>query len=294
MFSITGATGRVGSAAADALLTRGEDVRVVVRDEARGRRWVERGAEVAVADLDDRSALAQAIEGSDGVFVLLPFDLGAVDFEAETSARVRSIAGAVADSRVPHVVALSSLGAHLPAGTGPIVGLHDLEEALRATGATVTALRPGHFQEKVGDVLDAALGAGMYPVLAGSADVAKPMVATRDIGAVVAEVLASRPVADEVVDLLGPPYTEREVAELLGRELGRPLEVVVVPGAGWRAALVDSGLPPHVAEVLLGLYDADDHGGLLVPRGDRVVRCPTDLATTIRAVVAAPAPARSR
>jgi len=45
---------------------------------------------------------------------------------------------------------LSSVGADLPSGTGPIRGLNYLENALRAAGVQLTAIRAGYFQENLG------------------------------------------------------------------------------------------------------------------------------------------------
>ncbi len=189
MYAIPGVTGHVGGAAARELLRRGEQVRAVVRDPAKGAEWAAAGAEVAVADLGDRKALAEALRDCAGAFVLLPTDTAAADPDAAHRATAETIADAVRDSGVPHVVALSSVGADLAEGTGPIRWLHHLENVLRATGAQVTAVRSGHFQEKVELILGAVLGAGVYPVFAESADVPTPMIATRDIGSAVADLL---------------------------------------------------------------------------------------------------------
>lgn len=288
MHVIAGATGRVGSAAAAALLAAGADTRVLVRGAARGAAWADRGAEVAVADLTDRAALTAALTDADGLFALLPFDLTAPDLGAHARTLTDAVAGAVRDSGVRHVVVLSSGGADLPSGTGPVVGLHDLEVALRATGAGVTAVRPGHFQEKVADVLDLARDTGVYPVLAASADTAHPLVATRDVGAVVARALLEPPDRSQVLDVLGPVATEREVAAVLGAALGRALEVVTVPEPAWADALVDAGLPRHAAEAVAELYRADDRG-LLAPRGDRVEHGTTPLAETVARLAGTPA-----
>jgi uncharacterized protein YbjT (DUF2867 family) len=288
MHVIAGATGRVGSAAAAALLAAGADTRVLVRDAARGAAWADRGADVAVADLSDRGALTAALTDADGLFALLPFDLTAPDLRAHARTLTDAVAGAVRESGVRHVVVLSSGGADLPNGTGPIVGLHDLEVALRATGAVVTAVRPGHFQEKVADVLDLARDTGVYPVLAASADSPHPLVATRDVGAVVARALLDPPDRSQVLDVLGPVATEREVAAVLAAALGRDLDVVTVPEPAWADALVDAGLPRHAAEAVAELYRADDRG-LLAPRGDRVEHGTTPLAETVARLVAAPA-----
>lgn len=282
MYAITGATGHVGGATARALLEHGAPVRVVVRDPAKGEAWSALGAEVAVADYTDEAAMVAALAGCRGAFVMLP-TLPSGD-DAEHRRLAESIAAAVAASGVAHVVMLSSIGADLPAGTGPIRWLHHLEQRLRATGATLTALRSPHFQEKVELVLGAATEAGVYPVFADSADVAVPMVATRDIGAAAAAALLSPPAASEVVDLDAPSWTEHQVAELLGAVLRTQLQVVTIPQAGWLGAMTDAGVPAQLAAELVAMYDADNRG-LLVPRGDRTFPCLTPLDETLRQLV---------
>ena len=72
MYAITGVTGHVGGAAARELLAAGAPVRAVVRDPEKGQAWAALGAEVAVADFTDRTALAAALAGCRGAFVMLP------------------------------------------------------------------------------------------------------------------------------------------------------------------------------------------------------------------------------
>lgn len=280
MYAIAGATGRVGSAVAESLLAAGADVRVLVRRQADAETWHAQGAEARVVVLEDRVRLGDALEGCTGFFVLLPFDLGADDLDAYADALIASIAGAVSDQRTPHVVMLSSGGADLAAGTGPITGLHRLEQALLATGATVTALRSGHFQEKVADLIGLARDSGTYPVFAASAEIPHPQAATRDIGIVAARSLQSPPASSEAVDVLGPAYCEREIAAALGAALGRELQVATIPEGSWAGALMDAGFRPHAAESLAELYRADEHE-MLAPRGDRVVRVDTSVEVTL-------------
>ncbi|MFS1304097.1 NAD(P)H-binding protein [Streptosporangium longisporum] len=277
-------TGHVGGAAARDLLARGEPVRAVVRDAARGAGWTAAGAELFVADLGDRAALAEAFRGCRGVFVLLPTDPVAADPDAYHRGLADSIAGAVLDGGVPHVVMLSSIGAELAEGTGPIRWLHHMENRLRETGVPLTAVRASHFQEKVETVLDAALGAGVYPVFGASADVPVPMIATRDIGGVVADSLTTPAPAGEIVDLDGPEYSERQVAEELAAVLGKPLTVVTVPRPAWVTTMVEAGVPLPLAEELTGLYDAEQRG-VLRPGGGRRHTCATELGETLRHLV---------
>ena len=83
MFVITGATGHTGSVAAETLLAAGQKVRVVARNAAKAAPLAARGAEVFVADLGDQEALARAVRGARGVFLISPPDLTAKDFIAE-------------------------------------------------------------------------------------------------------------------------------------------------------------------------------------------------------------------
>lgn len=284
MYVIAGATGHVGGYAATELLAQSEQVRVLVRNEAKGAAWAARGAEVAVADLGDRAAVAEALRGARGAFVLLPAVEPEADFHAEQRRMADALAGGVADSGVGHVAMLSSIGAELPEGTGPLLPLHYLENRLRATGVVLSALRSFHFQEKVETVLGAVLEAGIYPNFGASADVPKPMNATRDIGAIAARTLATPPAASEVVDIEGPHYTERQVAETLSAVLGRPIPVVDIPRPDWVDTITEGGVSRHFADVLVELYDADERG-LLRSQGDRVLRCHTELERTLRGVV---------
>ncbi|MDI3330187.1 MAG: NAD(P)H-binding protein [Micrococcus sp.] len=284
MFVISGATGRVGSAVAAGLLAAGQPVRVLVRRPTAAEEWQVRGATVSVVDLRDRAGLSAALEGATGFFAMMPFDLTTTDLDAYAREVVDSVAGAVQDSGVAHTVMLSSGGADLPEGTGPIAGLYLMEQALAGTGTTLTALRPGHFQEKVGDVLEPARHEGIYPVFSSTADAPVPMNATRDIAAVAVQEFLADPTRSEVVDIVGPSYTEREVAETLGQALGRELQVVTIPGPGWRGALMDAGFAPNIAESLSELYRADEQGRL-GPRGDRSVPATTELATTINGML---------
>ncbi|GAA2963986.1 NAD(P)H-binding protein [Kitasatospora cinereorecta] len=285
MYVIAGATGRIGSATTRSPLAAGAEVRVLVRRPADAERWAAQGAEARVAALNDRSALGGALKGCAGFFVLLPFDLTVEDLDAHADALVTSIAGAVADQRVPHVVTLSSGGADPARGTGPITGLHRLKQALLSTGTTLTAVRSGHFQEKVADVIGIARASSVHPVFAASADIPHPKAATQGVGAVAAQALQSPPASSEAGDVIGPTYSERAVVLLRGGALRKELHVPPLPKDTWEGALADAGFRPHIAESLAELYRADKRG-LLAPRGDRSVRVHTGVEANLDRLLA--------
>ncbi|GAA2073971.1 hypothetical protein GCM10009801_27590 [Streptomyces albiaxialis] len=82
---VTGATGQVGRRFVPRLLQGappGDEVRVLVRDGARGERFAALGAEVLVGDLRDTEALAKATAGADAVVNVAAAFRGVPDEEA--------------------------------------------------------------------------------------------------------------------------------------------------------------------------------------------------------------------
>src|SRR4029079_10619791 len=137
---------------------------------------------VAVGSLEDAAFLAGALKGAQGFFTLLPPNYASKDFYAEQRSTADAIAQGVKQAGVPHVVILSSIGADLDAGNGPIKGLHYLENKIRETGAKLTALRAAYFQENIGQSVSPARDQGIFPNFVPSRDFPMPMIATRDIG----------------------------------------------------------------------------------------------------------------
>ena len=117
MFVVLGATGNTGSSVVDTLLAHKQPVRVIVRSADKGASWKAKGAEVAVASLDDVSTLAKAFERAKGVYLMVPPNYGATAWLSDQKARMDQAVEAVKKSGVSHVVFLSSIGGQLPGGT---------------------------------------------------------------------------------------------------------------------------------------------------------------------------------
>lgn len=269
MYAITGATGNIGSKTAEILLTKGEKVRVIGRDVARLRPLVNKGAEAAVGDLKDTAFLTGAFSGVDAVFAMIPPNYTAADFRAYQNEIGTIIADAITRARVKYVVNLSSQGAELPAGTGPILGLHDQEERLNGlAGVNVLHLRCTYFMENL--LMNIPLINEMG--IAGSAvrgDWKFAMIATRDIAARVAEHLVRRDFhGKEVNDLLGQrDLTLEEAIGVIGRRIGWPdLKYVQFPYDEATKGLVEMGLSPDVSRLFIEMSTALNDGLFAVNR----------------------------
>ena len=283
MYVIAGVSGNTGSVVANALLEQGMKVRVLVRDVAKGDAWKARGAEVAVASVDDEAALTKALEGATGAYLLLPPDLGAKDFIGQKSATAETIARAVEKSKVGHVVLLSSVGAQHEKGTGMIRTLHVAEARLAKTAAKTTFVRAAYFLENWASVLGAA-AQGKLPTFLPP-DLAIPMVATKDIGIAVTKALLEPPAGKSaIVELSGPrDYTSRDIAAALSKIYGRPVEVDPAPLAAVVPAFTSFGISANVAGLFQEMYDGIAKGVVAFEgNGAHAVRGSGDAETALR------------
>src|SRR5262245_35520905 len=110
-YAITGITGNVGGAVGRSLLQAGAAVRAVMRDPKKAPAWIERGCEIAVADMNDATALTNAFTGVDGVFVLLPANFDPSPGFPELKAILSALQTALLAARPSRVVCLSTVGA---------------------------------------------------------------------------------------------------------------------------------------------------------------------------------------
>lgn len=260
MFVVAGVSGNTGKVVAETLLARGAAVRVLVRDESKGAAWRARGAEVAVGRIDHAAELGAALRGARGAYLLSPPDFAAQDQLARRREFTDSIAAAVRAAGVPHVVFLSSVGAHQPDGTGVIAGLYPTERALNATGAAVTHVRAAYFMENLASVVHPARSDGVLPSFF---DPAKPiaMIATADIGRVAAEALLEGPSAAGVIELEGPArYSMNDAAALFAARLGRAVQGVRVPNEAIVPTLTGMGFVPDLARLYAEMAAGIENG----------------------------------
>jgi uncharacterized protein YbjT (DUF2867 family) len=273
MIVVFGATGRTGGEAARALSERGTKVRWVVRSAARLSALGDEAVDGFVADLEDAGAVERALTGAESAYLLIPPNFGVDDFRGYQRRCVTSLSEGLRRSGVEYVVLLSSLGADHPAGTGPIVGLHELEQELRGiAGLNVLSVRAGYFMENflmnVGMVRSMGILGTPAP-----ADAPMALIAAADIGRYAAERLAARDFSGfEVVNLIGPELvTLADVTRVVGAAIGEPdLPYVQFSYEDAEKGMVQAGLKPQLAALYTELYRGAA-AGLLKPEPGTVV-----------------------
>jgi uncharacterized protein YbjT (DUF2867 family) len=285
MFVIVGATGNTGSVVTETLLSRKQPVRVIVRSAEKGAGWKAKGAEVAVASLDDVSALTKAFEGARGVYLLVPPNYGAEAWLEDQRARMDRAAEAVKKSGVHHIVLLSSVGAHISKGTGPIQAARNGEQVLGAVVKDITILRPSYFMENWAPVIGAAKAEGVLPTfIPPQAKI--PTTSTKDIGRIGAEHLITGGLGKQIVEMAGPAeYSPDEVASALGQILGKTVTAQYAPLSAVVPTFKSFGFSDEAAKLFEEMYTAFSKSAIEYEHPAKLVRGTVTLQEALRRMV---------
>lgn len=263
MYVVMGASGHTGHVVAEKLLAQGQKVRAIGRNLERLQLLVSQGAQSTACDLTDQAGLTEALQGAKAVFVMIPPQLTSTDYGRYQDLVSASIAASIEAAEVYHAVVLSSFGADKSEGTGPVAGLHRLEEKLtRVPGLNVLFLRPGYFMENtLGQIgMIKTLGVAAGPL---RAELEIPMIATRDIGTYAAERLLKLDfTGQEIQELLGPrDISMAEAASIIGKVISRPqLGYKRLPDEQVRMVMVEMGVSKNLAGLMLEMSAAMNSG----------------------------------
>jgi uncharacterized protein YbjT (DUF2867 family) len=242
MFTVMGVTGQVGRSVANTLIDHGREVRVILRSEPKARAWAARGAEVAAAAIEKPEAMAEALNGVEGAFVMLPPTFDPSPGFPEAKAMIAALHAALIKAAPPKVVVLSTIGAAAPQ-PNLLNQLGLMETAFADLPMSVAFLRAAWFMENAVGDLAAARETGVITSYLQPLDKAFPMVATDDVGRAAAELLLEDWSGHRVVEVVGPArVSPNDLAEAFSKALDRPISVKIAPRDGWEATFRAQGM----------------------------------------------------
>ena len=250
-YVITGGAGHISKPLAEALLKPGHDVTVIGRNAENLKPLTEQGAKAAVGTVEDAAFLTQTFTGADAVYLMIP-----PNFSPQTGWRdyQNQVADAYIDALkgggVKNVVVLSSVGAHMGNGAGPVDGLADFEKKLSTlTDINVKILRPSYFMYNL---------FGMIPLIKNMNVMGSNMggqeklvlVHTSDIADAAAEELLNLNFTGQSVRYIASDErSSDEVAKVLSEAAGKPgVPWVVFSDEQALEGMKQSGLPESVAQ----------------------------------------------
>lgn len=288
---VTGSLGHISKPLAQQLVAGGHEVTVISTQADRQSEIEALGAAAAIGSVTDAAFLSAVFAGADAVYAMIPPNFAAPDSLLYYQTVGRSYAGAIKQAGVKRVVHLSSWGAHLPEGTGYIVGSHEVEVLLnQLPGVSVTHLRPGSFYYNLFSFIPMIKQAGIIGSNYGGEDKIL-MTAPADIADAAAEELTTTG-SSKVRYIVSQDVTGTEAARILGDAIGRPgLQWLTFSDEQTLAGLQQAGMPLTAAQKLVELGSAI-HSGAMREEYDRQPPVPagktklTDFAKEFAAVYA--------
>jgi uncharacterized protein YbjT (DUF2867 family) len=242
---VTGATGSVSGALLDSLDGTDITVRALVRDRSKSGALEQRGVEVVVGDLDDPATLPPAFEGIDDLWLLTAMDPRAPE-------NSMNAVWAACQAGVARVVRLSAVGAapDAPTRNGRLHAMADHQ--LEHSDVCWTILRPHAFMQNLLWQADSIATQGEFYSNMGQGRFG--MVDVRDVADLAAAILVDEPDRHhgKIYTPTGPEaITYTEAAEQLGDVLDRKIRYVAVSDEDARASMIDGGISPWLAGMLV-------------------------------------------
>ena len=221
-YVVTGSLGHTGKPITEGLIQAGHTVTVLTTKPDNVAAIEALGATAAVGSVEDADFVKQAFVGADAVYLLIPPKWGVSGWRDYQNQIIDNYIDAIQSGKIPNVVLLSSVGADLGEGVGPVDGLYDAEHKLAAVdGLNSKFLRPSYFMYNLFGMIGMVKTMGIM----GSNFGADTLVLTHtdDIADVaLSELLGLNFTGSSVRYIASDERTGAEIAQVLGAAVNKP------------------------------------------------------------------------
>lgn len=267
MIVTTAPTGNIGHQVLNTVLNNvlagDQPVRVIARHPGKLPADVRKRVEVVQGSHGDPQVVAQAFDGADVLFWLLPTDFQAASAEKAYVDFTRPAADAIRSQGIKRVVDITALGrgTGVAGRAGNVTASLAMDDLIAGTGVAFRALTNASFMDNLLRQAQPIKQQGaFYDVL--SPDLAIPAVATRDIAAVAARLLLDGTWTGQAeVPVLGPEdMSPNDEAAIISDVLGTPVKYHQIPGQALKDQLTGIGASEAMAQSMLDMMTAKDGG----------------------------------
>lgn len=264
-FTITGSLGNISKPLAEKLIAAGHQVTIISRNAGKINEIEELGGTAAIGSVEDAAFLTEAFSGKDAIYTMVPPNFSASDIKEHIAGVGDKYFEAIQASGVKRVVNLSSIGADLESGTGPISGLHKVEQRLsELNGVAVKNLRPGYFYLNFLGSIDMIKQAGILGSNYGP-ETLLVLAHPDDIAAAAAEEMQTDFQGQSVRYVVSDERTAAELASILGAAIGNPeLPWIAFNDDDALKGMVQAGLPEEMARSYVEMGNAIRTGKLFM------------------------------
>jgi len=257
MIFITGAAGKTGRAIIRALAKRGETVRALAHRSDQAISLKALGIEdVIVGNMRDQSVMLRAVQGVRAIYHIAP------NVSPDEVSIGRTVIAAAQSVDVERFVFHSVLHPQVEAMPHHWLKMR-VEELLFESGLPFTILQPTAYMQNILAHWDQILERGKYPI-PYSIETRLSLVDLEDVAEAAAIVLTGPEAVGATIELVGtPPMSQREIADSLADQLGRPVEAEVVSREEWERSARASSLGEYQILTLVKMFCYYESHGLI-------------------------------
>jgi uncharacterized protein YbjT (DUF2867 family) len=252
MIVLTGATGTVGSLVSEQLSEAGIKHRVIARNPDKAKK--QPTVEVVEGHYEDKAAVESALKGATKVFLLTNSVPESVQWQ-------KNVIDAAKKNGVQHVVRVSVQAADKSSPV-KIAQWHAMtDEYLKANVPQWTLLQPTYFMTNFLGSASTIKKDGAFYGAAKNGKIAT--IDPRDIAAVAVKALTSDGHAGKTYVLTGKEgWSMAQIAEKIGKPIGKTVKYVDVPPEQFKAGLVSAGLADWYAQDFATMHEFIAQGGM--------------------------------
>ncbi len=224
-YIITGSLGHISKPIVQKLIAAGHRVTVITSTADRARDIEALGAVAAVGSVDDGAFVKQAFAGAQAAYLMIPPNWTLTGGWLEYQQKVTHVyIDAIRSAKVTHVLLLSSVGAHLRQGAGPVDGLGYAEEKLaELSDLHVKIVRPSYFYYNLFGMIPLIKNMNIMGANFGSTDEKLVLTDTADIAEVAGRHLLALDFQGYSVEYIGSDERHpQEIARVLSEAIGKP------------------------------------------------------------------------
>lgn len=247
---VTGSLGHISKPMVKTLVAAKHNVTVISSKPEKVLEIEALGAEAAIGSVEDVAFLTETFTGAHAVYTMVPPNFVAIDWKAYIAQIGKNYAEAIKASGVKNIVNLSSIGAHMPDGCGPVSGLYYVEHELnQLQDVNLLHLRAGYFYtnffSNIGMIKHMGIIGGNYGTTGKNY-----MVSPDDIAEVAAHELQHLSYKGKnIAYVVSDERTYPEIAKVLGKAIGKPdLQWVEFSDADNTGGMLQAGIPSEIAK----------------------------------------------
>lgn len=258
-YVITGSLGHISKPVVQKLVAAGHTVTVISSSADRKADIEALGATAAIGNVGDQAFITATFAGADAVYLMIPPTFATIDWQAHLRKVGDIYVAAVKASGVTQVVVLSSIGAHMGTGAGPVDGLAYLESKLNELPeVNAVYLRPSYFFYNLYQQIDLIKHVGIV-TSTQPAEHKLILVATSDIADVAVEKLLALGFKGKSVQYIASDDTNtwQDIAKALTEAVDKPgVPYVESTDEQSKAGMLQAGVPATNADGYVAMGQA--------------------------------------